>query len=130
MEEKGRPAESQSAAAKNPVKVTDVELHLLISDLRDDLSASRKREAAWLSLIVHGVGILLLLFIPKWIGMRPMVIPINQKQETTFLSLSGLSVSPFSRSRNWATGCFRSRFHSMAFMARSRCASIINMYAN
>lgn len=84
--EKGRSAESQREV-KTPVRVTELELHLLIGDLRDDLSASRKREAAWLSLIVHGVGIALLLLVPKWIGTRPMVIPINQKQETTFLSL-------------------------------------------
>jgi len=86
MEEKDRPAESQ-IRVEQPVKITEADLHLLVGDLQDDISAYRKREAAWLSLIVHGVAILLLMFVPKWIGLRPVIIPISQKQETTFLAL-------------------------------------------
>jgi TonB family protein len=85
MEEKDRPAESQ-IRVEQPVKITEADLHLLVADLQDDISSYRKREAAWLSLVVHGVVILLLVFIPKWIGLRPMIVPI-QKQETTFLAL-------------------------------------------
>jgi len=87
MEEKGRPAESQRGAVQPPVKITEADLHLLIADLQDDVTAYRQREAAWLSLITHGVVILLLVFLPKWLGSRPSVVPINQKQQTTFLSL-------------------------------------------
>jgi TonB family protein len=86
MEEKDRPAQSQRGAVQPPVKITEADLHLLVADLQDDVTAYRQREAAWLSLVTHAVVILLLLFVPKWIGMRPMVVPI-QKQQTTFLSL-------------------------------------------
>jgi TonB family protein len=87
MEDKDRPAESQRGAVQPPVKITEADLHLLIADLQDDVTSYRQREAAWLSLVTHAVIILLLLFVPKWLGMRPTVIPINQKQQTTFLSL-------------------------------------------
>src|SRR5690606_15249627 len=48
--------------------------------------------------------------------------------ETTFFPRSLLSVSPASRSLIVATFCFRSRFHSSAFIARSRCPSMISMF--
>jgi TonB family protein len=86
MEDKGRPAESQRGAEKPPVKITEVELHLLIADLQDDVTSYRQREAAWISIVTHGVIILLLLFLPKWIGTRPTIVPI-EKQQSTFLSL-------------------------------------------
>ena len=86
MEEKDRPAESQ-IRVEQPVKITEADLHLLVADLQDDISSYRKREAAWLSLIVHGVAILLLIFLPKWIVSRPTIVPINQNQETTFIPL-------------------------------------------
>ncbi len=87
MEEQERPAESQRRVVEAPVKITEADLHLLIADLQDDVTAYRQREAAWLSLITHGVVIALLLFLPKWIGTRPTVVPFNQKQQTTFLPL-------------------------------------------
>src|SRR5579862_6826195 len=87
MEEKERPAESQRRAVESPVKITEADLHLLIADLQDDVTAYRQREAAWLSLITHGVVIALLILLPKWVGTRPTVVPLNQKQQTTFLSL-------------------------------------------
>ena len=40
---------------------------------------------------------------------------------------SFLSTIPASRSRTTETGCVKSRFHSMAFMARSRWASKIHI---
>jgi TonB family protein len=86
MEEKGRPAESQREAVQAPVKITEADLHLLIADLQDDVTSYRQREAAWLSLVTHGVIILLIVFLPKWIGTRPFVVPI-ERQKTTFLSL-------------------------------------------
>src|ERR1700755_2868584 len=48
--------------------------------------------------------------------------------DTVPFPLSGLSVSPFSLSLIACTGSRRSLFHSIAFMLRSRCASMINMY--
>ena len=69
------------------MKITEADLHLLIADLQDDVTSYRQREAAWLSLITHGVVIALLVLLPKWVGTRPTVVPLNQKQQTTFLSL-------------------------------------------
>jgi TonB family protein len=100
MEEKGRPAEEQSRA-EVPLKITAAEmrLHLLTADLpeeEDIVSSYRRREAAWISLITHAIIIALLIFIPKWNFNRPVIVPSNQKQETTFISLpdDALKVKP------------------------------------
>src|SRR5579875_1083464 len=58
---------------------------------------------------------------------RPIFPFLNSGKETVALFRSGLSVSPFSRALMVATGRRRSRFHSIAFMARSKWASIMNM---
>ena len=91
MEEKGRPAGEQSQAEK-PLKITAAEmrLHLLTADLpeeEDIVSSYRRREAAWMSLITHALIIALLIFVPKWNFNRPVIVPIKQKQDTTFLPL-------------------------------------------
>lgn len=91
MEEKGRPAEEQSQA-EVPLKITAAEtrLHILTADLPEEddvVSTYRRREAAWISLITHAVIIALLIFIPKWNFNRPVIVPIQQKQETTFIPL-------------------------------------------
>ncbi|MBZ5505899.1 MAG: TonB family protein [Acidobacteriia bacterium] len=87
MEEQKRPAESQRRAVGPPVKITEADLHLLVADLQDDITTYRRREAAWLSLVVHGIVIALLLLGPKWTGNQPVIVPIKEKQQTTFLSL-------------------------------------------
>lgn len=65
--------------------------HLLIQ-LQDDLARSRRREAAWISIIAHLVlAILLLNLTPigKFLGWHHItVIPVNtQGKDTTFLAL-------------------------------------------
>src|ERR1044071_3397117 len=92
MEEQGRPAEGQRRAEEAPLKVTTAEmhLHLLTADLpeEDDIVSSyRRREAAWISLITHAIIIALLILIPKWNFSRPVIVPIKQNQETTFIPL-------------------------------------------
>lgn len=65
--------------------------HLLIQ-LQDDLARSRKREAVWLSIIVHLVLVILLWnfkYIEKFIPIHTaVVVPFNaNKDNTTFLAL-------------------------------------------
>src|ERR1700732_2531979 len=91
MEEKGRPAEGQRQE-EAPVKITAAEmrLHILTADLpeeEDIVTSYRQKEAAWLSLITHAVIIALLIFVPKWNFNRPVIIPIREKQDTTFIPL-------------------------------------------
>ena len=92
MEEQGRPAEGQRRAEEAPLKVTvaEMHLHLLTADLpeeEDVVSSYRRREAAWISLITHAVVIALLILVPKWSFRQPVIVPIKEKQDTTFLSL-------------------------------------------
>lgn len=67
----------------------DGELHLLLSDLyQDDLASYRRREAAWISGLVHVVVILLLLFAPHLLsGPSVKFVPMQEKEDTTFLEL-------------------------------------------
>jgi outer membrane biosynthesis protein TonB len=62
------------------------ELHLLVENLGSEIDAYRRREAAWLSLVVHGVIIAALIFAPKWIPKGATVLPIRSPQQNaTFL---------------------------------------------
>jgi TonB family protein len=72
-----------------PSSVEDGELHLLLPDLyQDEVASYRRREAAWISAVVHAVIILLLLFSPRWLGRTGIkFVPANTKQDTTFLEL-------------------------------------------
>jgi TonB family protein len=101
MEEQGRPAEGQHRAEEAPLKVTAAEmrLHLLTADLpeeEDVVSSYRRREAAWISLITHAIIIALLILMPRWTFTRPVIVPIHEKQDTTFLTLpdDALKVKP------------------------------------
>ncbi len=61
--------------------------HLLIQ-LQDDLARSRRREAAWISIIVH-IVLILLLYFAKYLPFHPVVVvrnPSNAK-DVTFLEL-------------------------------------------
>jgi TonB family protein len=65
--------------------------HLLIQ-LQDDLQRSRKREAAWISIIVHLLLFILLVYLPwieKNVWHRGMVVAVdqNQNKNLTFLAL-------------------------------------------
>jgi TonB family protein len=77
------PIRDASPPARPPAlkPLSEGELHLLIGDLREDVAKYRRREAVWISLAVHGVAILLLIFVPKWIPSSPMIVPIQPKQQ-------------------------------------------------
>jgi TonB family protein len=75
----------QSREAEVPPPVLDGELHLLLGDLNDDVSGYRRREAVWLSVIVHIVIILALIFAPKWMpASRAVIVPIHEKETTLY----------------------------------------------
>jgi TonB family protein len=66
----------------------EIHLHLLDAELAEDEIASyRRREAAWISLVTHGIIIILLWLLPRWVGQQAVIIPIKEKQDTTFLAL-------------------------------------------
>jgi TonB family protein len=73
--------------AQPPVREGD--LRLLLDDIyQDELGSYRRREAAWISLVTHVVIILLLLLAPKWISRSGIfIVPIQKKEDTTFLEL-------------------------------------------
>lgn len=81
--------EDQIREYRVPNSVKDGELHLLLADLyQDDVAGYRRREAAWISGAVHAVIILILMLAPKWIGhTTTVVLPLEPKQDTTFLTL-------------------------------------------
>jgi TonB family protein len=65
--------------------------HLLIQ-LQDDLARSRKREAAWISVIVHLLLFIVLIYLPwiqKNVWHRPVVVAVKPTQDknVTFLPL-------------------------------------------
>lgn len=84
-------AQRGSGKEKKPAAQTpppDLHLHLLDEELSEDVVSSyRRREAAWISLAAHGIIIALLLLVPKWVGRQPVIVPLKEKQETTFLPL-------------------------------------------
>src|ERR1051325_3639172 len=87
MEAQRGAAENKDRAAKTS-SVPELHLHLLDADLAEDVTSSyRRREAAWISLVTHGIIIALLLLVPKWTGGRPVIVPIKQNQETIFIPL-------------------------------------------
>jgi TonB family protein len=81
--------EQQVREYRVPSSVRDGELHLLLADLyQDDIERYRRREAAWISAVVHAVIVLLLMFSPKWMGRTQVkFVPIQQREDTTFLEL-------------------------------------------
>jgi TonB family protein len=81
--------EQQVREYRVPTSVRDGELHLLLADLyEDDVERYRRREAAWISAVVHAVIILLLMFSPRWVWQSKVkFVPVQQQQDTTFLEL-------------------------------------------
>ena len=81
--------EQQVREYRVPSSVRDGELHLLLADLyQDDIERYRRREAAWISAVVHTVLILLLMFSPRWVWQSSVkFVPVQQPQDTTFLEL-------------------------------------------
>lgn len=64
------------------------ELHLLISEMDDELSAYRWREAIWISIIVHVVGFLLWIFAPRYLPRTAVLLPATMptKENPIFLT--------------------------------------------
>lgn len=78
--------ELQSREAEVPPPVLDGELHLLLGEMTDDTSGYRRREATWISVVVHGLIILLLIFAPKWIPTsHPVLVPISERETPIFM---------------------------------------------
>lgn len=85
MEAQRGAAEKTDPKAKTPAG-PEVHLHLLDEELSEDaVSSYRRREAAWISLVTHGIIITLLLLIPKWTKSGPVIVPPNEAKNTVFL---------------------------------------------
>ena len=66
---------------------TTEELHLLISELDDELGRYRWREAVWFSLVLHAIFFAVVLTSPKWLPGRMKILPANPShKQTTFLA--------------------------------------------
>ena len=91
MQEQRRQAENQRRTAQSPSEITAAELRLrlLTPDMEEEdaFSSYRRREAAWLSLITHAIAITLLIVLPRWSSKGPVIVPIKERQQSTFLSL-------------------------------------------
>ncbi len=85
MEAQRGPAEKTDSTAQiSPVP--ELHLHLLEEDLSEDLVSSyRRREAAWISLITHGVILTLLVFLPKLTPNQPVIVPLKQTTNTPLI---------------------------------------------
>ena len=84
MEAQRGEKESNERAVKP--EIPELHLYLLDADLAEDVvSHYRRREAAWLSLATHAVIILLLLFLPKWVGHQAVIVPMKEKPEMIIL---------------------------------------------
>ncbi len=73
--------EEQSREVETRPPVADGELHLLISDLKDEVTRYRRREAAWISLLVHGALVLALIFMPKWLPTSTVIVPVHDNSK-------------------------------------------------
>src|SRR5215469_9444115 len=87
MEPPIREGQSSSPAPDVPPPMLDGELHLLIGDLKEDVARYRRREAAWISLAVHAVFILLLIFLPKWLPESVVVVAPRETKNPIFVDL-------------------------------------------
>jgi TonB family protein len=88
--------EEQSREVISQPPILDGELHLLLGDLKDDVSGYRRREAAWISILVHGAIILALIFAPRWMPTSVVIVPAHEKENATFITLPAdeLKVKP------------------------------------
>ena len=87
MEAQRGAAERKDRPVETP-ETPEVHLHLLDVDLAEDVVSSyRRREAAWISLITHGVIIALLLLIPKWTRNQAVIVPLKEKPENIMVVL-------------------------------------------
>jgi TonB family protein len=91
MQEQRRRAEDQRRTVQSPSKITaeELRLRLLTPDVEEEdvISSYRRREAATLSLITHAIVITLIFLLPQWTSKGPVIVPIKEKQQSTFLTL-------------------------------------------
>jgi TonB family protein len=91
MQEQRRRAEDQRRTVQPPSKLTadELRLRLLAPDMQEEdvISSYRRREAATLSLITHAIVITLIFLLPQWTSKGPVIVPIKEKQQSTFLTL-------------------------------------------
>src|SRR5437764_1948547 len=67
---------------------TTEELHLLISELDDELGRYRWREAVWVSIVLHAIIFAVIGTAPKWLPRGMVILPANPPhKQTTFLAL-------------------------------------------
>jgi TonB family protein len=87
------PQEDGQLALWEGVDAVDPELapHLLVLQLEDELERARLREASWISVAVHLLAVILLVFSPKiFPGMNGVVLTPNdlmKNQQMTYLDL-------------------------------------------
>jgi TonB family protein len=87
------PPRSQ-ASMRRPEVLDDEDFHLLISELRDDNSRSRLREAVWISIIVHLVVLFAIREAPRWLPARAIALLTPQEQVRQNKSPVFLEASP------------------------------------
>jgi TonB family protein len=88
-----KPSPRRERGGVRPIKIDEEDFHLLLSELRDDNSRSRMREAAWISIVVHLVVLFAIREAPKWLPARnvELVSPADQvrrSKDLTFLEAS------------------------------------------
>ncbi|HUQ49528.1 MAG TPA: TonB family protein, partial [Terriglobales bacterium] len=79
-------------SASRHVGMEEEDFHLLVSELRDDNSRSRLREAVWISIIVHMVVLFAIREAPRWLPARAIELispaeQVAQNKDMTFLEL-------------------------------------------
>ena len=87
------PLPNKGTAGTRRTGMEEQDFHLLLSELRDDNSRSRLREAVWISIIVHMVALFAVREAPKWLPARAieLISPAEQVRKTkdfTFLEAS------------------------------------------
>jgi TonB family protein len=84
--------ESQPDRSSTPAPILDGQLHFLLSDIRDDVSSYRRREATWFSVAFHAALLLALIFTPKLVSRSPVLVPVQPKQNTIFLDMPDTTI--------------------------------------
>src|SRR5690242_4401821 len=85
-------AQSGAAEKKDRTGITpeppELHLHLLDEEIAEDiLTTYRRREAAWISLVTHGIVIALLWFLPRVFNNGPVVVPPKRPDSTLIIPL-------------------------------------------
>jgi TonB family protein len=83
--------EEQSREVETEAPLLDGDLHLLVSDLKDEVTRYRRREAAWISLVVHAALVIALIFMPKWLPTSTVIIPVHENNKDTIFLDEGKS---------------------------------------